>query len=121
MIDGKLSANVQADVPTRGYPAELLRDRSGAIWVGSPDVGLTHLHQQRRDVFARQDGLSSNTINRVFEDREGNVWVATTAGLDRFRELAAPTIAVDQGLATARVVSVLAARDGAIWISTTGG
>ena len=33
-------------------------------------------------------GLSGDVIFSLFEDREGNVWVATNGGLDRFRELA---------------------------------
>ncbi len=36
------------------------------------------------------DGLSGDYINKLFEDREGNIWVATLNGLDRFRELRRP-------------------------------
>ena len=40
---------------------------------------------------------------RLFEDREGNIWVATVDGLDRFRDFAVPTISVKQGLSNAIV------------------
>jgi ligand-binding sensor domain-containing protein len=80
-----------------------------------------HVHQGRTDLFAQSDGLSSNSINSFFEDREGNVWVATSDGLDRFRDFPVLTISVKQGLSNASVGSVLAARDGSIWLGTRDG
>ena len=32
------------------------------------------------------DGLTSRTVRALMVDREGNVWVGTTQGLDRFSE-----------------------------------
>jgi signal transduction histidine kinase len=49
------------------------------------------------------------------------MWVATLDGLDRFRDLAIPTISVKQGLSNATVESVLAARDGGVWLGTVDG
>ena len=99
----------------------MLRDRDGSLWIGTTDQGLLHVHQGRTDVFAQSDGLSGDYINKFFEDREGNVWVATVNGLDRFREFAVPTISVRQGLSNAIVWSVLAARDGSVWLGTPEG
>jgi hypothetical protein len=58
-------------------------------------------------------------VDRLFEDREGNIWVATSEGLDQFRDLAVATYSVKQGLASGWVTSVLAARDGSIWMGTS--
>src|SRR5271169_6226242 len=69
----------------------------------------------------QSDGLSGGFISRLFEDREGNIWVATPDGLDRFRDVAVPTISVKQGLSNADVWSVLAARDGSVWLGTRDG
>ena len=52
-------------------------------------------------MFAQSDGLSGDDVTSLFEDREGNIWVATVDGLDRFRDFAVPTISVKQGLSTA--------------------
>ena len=99
----------------------LLRDRNGGLWIGTTDRGLLHVHQGRTDLFAQSDGLSGDYIDNLFEDREGNIWVATVNGLDRFRDFAVPTISVKQGLSNASVGSVLAARDGSVWLGTADG
>src|SRR3712207_8574732 len=57
------------------------------------------------------------TLFRSFEDREGNIWVATDNGLDRFRHTAVATVSVNQGLSQGTPWSVLTARDGSVWRS----
>ena len=73
------------------------------------------------DLFRRSDGLSGDVILSLFEDREGNVWVASTGGLDRFRELPVTTISVRQGLSSDAIHAVLAATDGSIWAGAANG
>ena len=100
---------------------KLLWDRDGGLWVGTRDRGLIHVHEGRTDVFAKSDGLSGDTISSLFEDREGDVWVATTGGLDRFRDLPVTTISVNQRLFSNDTNSVIAATDGSIWVATQDG
>src|SRR5208337_278075 len=99
----------------------LLRDRDGGLWIGTVERGLIHVHQGRTDVFTQSDGLSGNVVLSLFEDREGNVWIATTGGLDRFRELPVATISMEQGLSSDATQSVLAATEGSIWVGTHDG
>jgi signal transduction histidine kinase/ligand-binding sensor domain-containing protein len=121
LVDGKAGAY---PLPCGGRPLQpirLLRDRNGGLWIGTTDQGLVHVHQGRADLFARSDGLSGDFIQGLFEDREGNIWVSTDDGLDRFRDFAIPTISVKQGLSNAFVWSVLAAGDGSVWLGTRDG
>ena len=99
----------------------LLRDRDGGLWIGTVERGLIHVHQGRTDVFTKSDGLSGDVILSLFEDREGNVWVASTGGLDRFRELPVATVSVKQGLFSDATQSVLAATDGSVWVGSHKG
>jgi signal transduction histidine kinase/ligand-binding sensor domain-containing protein len=99
----------------------LLRDRDGGLWIGTVERGLIHVHHGRTDVFSRADGLSGDVVLSVFEDREGNVWVASTGGLDRFRELPVATVSMKQGLSSDATQSVLAATDGSIWVGAHQG
>ena len=102
-------------------PTALLRDRDGGVWIGTQDQGLLHVHHGRADRFTRADGLSSDFVQGLYEDREGDIWVATLNGLDRFRDFAVTTISTRQGLSSDVVLSVLGSRDGSVWIGTTNG
>lgn len=101
--------------------AHMLRDREGALWIGTFDRGLIHVHQNRVDLFSRVNGLSSNYVRGLLEDREGNIWVATDNGLDRFRHTAVTTISATHGLSEGTPWSVLPASDGSVWVGTLSG
>jgi signal transduction histidine kinase/ligand-binding sensor domain-containing protein len=74
---------------------QLATDRDGGVWVAGYDVvrlrvpdrvaKLPRRPVQPLDRLTRAEGLSGNISIDVLEDREGNVWVATEGGLDRFR------------------------------------
>ena len=105
--------------PTATFDAnKLLRDRDGGLWIGTNQRGLIHVHHGRTDVFTAESGLSGNIIAGLFEDREGNIWVSTAGGLDRFRELPVTTVSTKQGLSSDSVHSVIATTDGSTWIAT---
>ena len=105
----------------RSTASQILRDRDGAVWVGTPDRGLIHFHQGRTDVFSEADGLSGDTVNALLEDQEGNIWAVTTNGIDRFRGYAVPNISIKQGLSNTNSVSIVGAKDGSVWVATYNG
>src|SRR5262249_55828840 len=110
-------APVAAAKPFRAK--RLLRDHDGGLWVATLNQGLRHVHQGRTDAFGPSDGLSGEGGGSIFEDREGSIWVNTVDGLDRFRDLAVPTLSGRQGLSGSVVGSVLTTRDGTAWLSTS--
>jgi ligand-binding sensor domain-containing protein len=72
-------------------------DREGNLWCASLDASVqritaqdlakdAQLTQQFVEEFSEKDGLSGGLVTNVLQDREGNVWVATSSGIDRFRE-----------------------------------
>jgi signal transduction histidine kinase/ligand-binding sensor domain-containing protein len=101
-------------------PNRLLRDSKGALWIGTLDQGLLYVNHGETTWFAQSDGLSSDFVLAFFEDREGNIWIGTTNGLDRFRKSVVSTISASQGLSTP-AWSLTSARDGSIWIGTDDG
>jgi signal transduction histidine kinase/ligand-binding sensor domain-containing protein len=96
----------------------LLADRQGALWVGTYDRGVYRIHGDRVDHFDHTNGLSGDFVNTLAEDREGNIWVVTTQGVDRFADMPVASVSFAEGLCAPEAASVLAARDGSIW---TGG
>ena len=120
LIDGRVEPYILPGAP-KGFFMKMLRDRDGGLWIATIDRGLLHIHHGKTDRFSQANGLSGDDVIDLFEDREGNVWVATSNGLDRFREYAVPNISIEQGLSNAVTDSVLASKDGSVWIGTASG
>ncbi|MGD0730672.1 MAG: two-component regulator propeller domain-containing protein [Terracidiphilus sp.] len=98
--------------------ASLLIDSQGNLWVGTGNQGLYRIHGSDVDHFGSADGLSGDWVNKMFEDREGNLWLANSNGLDMLRDLRVTTFTKREGLSEDGVESVLAARDGTVWIGS---
>lgn len=96
----------------------LLIDRQGSLWVGTLNQGLYRIHGADVDHFGSANDLSSDSVNYLFEDREGSIWVATAKGLDMLRDLPVSTFSTSEGISEDAVESVLAARDGTVWIGS---
>ena len=87
-------------------------------------------HNSEVEAFTQQDGLTSDYIYCVLQDREGNVWIGTSNGLDRFRQ--SPVVSVPLQPISYRgalpipslhsfTTSALAAGDqGSLWAAGTG-
>ena len=99
----------------------LLRDRRGGLWIGTQAHGIVHSYESKTFLFTQADGLTSDLVVALFEDREGTIWVATPKGLDQFRESPVGSLSVNAGMSSATTTSILAARDGSIWIGTADG
>jgi signal transduction histidine kinase/ligand-binding sensor domain-containing protein len=76
------------------YYRTALFDRDGALWGVTYSAGLYRIARPHalyegaspvEESFTAKDGLTSDRAQAILEDREGNVWVGTSAGLDRFR------------------------------------
>jgi PAS domain S-box-containing protein len=94
----------------------LFMDKQNALWVGTVEHGVYRIYGQGIEHFDSSEGLSGDAVFAFFEDREGNLWVATDKGLDCFRDLPVISLSTREGLTTPSVSTVQAMRDGSIWI-----
>src|SRR5271167_482309 len=94
----------------------LLVDRDSSLWVGTLSQGIYRIQGNKVDHFRASDGLSGDAVSGLFQDREGNIWIATSRGIDNFHDIRVASFSTRQGLSTDQVNSVLASRDGTVWI-----
>ena len=76
----------------------ILFDNDGALWITSIGDGLRRApvpellkgkigeFSHAVESFTAKDGLSDDFVRAILQDREGNIWVGTNSGLDRFRK-----------------------------------
>ncbi|MBX9798936.1 MAG: hypothetical protein K2Y13_05690 [Burkholderiaceae bacterium] len=101
----------------------LLFDRSGALWISTLGRGLKYVATPTdvyatgaRERFTSKDGLSSDYVWPMLEDRDGNVWVGTNAGLDRFRPR---TLMPSDFPIDALNYALVAGADGSLWAGSS--
>jgi signal transduction histidine kinase/ligand-binding sensor domain-containing protein len=100
-------------------------DDQGSLWITSLGDGIrrvpdpAHLADSRMEksdptleAFTQEKGLTGNFVYSILHDREGNIWIGTSVGLDRFRQSAL----VPLSFAPGSVITALAAGDqNSIW------
>lgn len=102
----------------------LAKDEHGRLWVGFFGQGLAIFDKQmkRMKVFDTYSGFPSNTINHIFRDRNGTMWVATGEGLVRFGTNLKYRIYNERsGLANGHVRAIVQDKQGYIWFSSLAG
>jgi signal transduction histidine kinase/ligand-binding sensor domain-containing protein len=95
---------------------KLLVDRDGSLWIGTLNRGIYRIQGNNVEHYRGSDGLSSDSVNCLFQDREGNIWIVTSRGIDNFHDIRVASFSTRQGLSGDQVNSVLASRDGTVWI-----
>jgi signal transduction histidine kinase len=122
----------------------IAQDRSGAIWVGTPNglnrflprQSTTHstnspprlLPENNRpehwaiESFFVKNGLGANRIHALFMDRDGTLWIGTAGGgLTRYRNGEFRTVNSSHGLHSDVVAQILEDDDANFWIASTAG
>ena len=91
---------------------KIIFDNQGSLWVTSIGDGIRrvvdpdHLGGKKirhlddlEESFTEKQGLSGDYVSCILEDHEGNIWIGTRGGLDRFRETAVVSIPLPPGAA----------------------
>ena len=105
----------------------ILRDRQGKLWVGTYGWGLKVFDDNNRVVaeLNPDTGFPDGTVNSLFEDSQGGVWIATRAGLGYVPDTRYPErysfYGYDHGLEDVFIRAVQEDVNGEIWISTNNG
>ncbi len=95
VVEGQGAGRIAYAAPTTSRQTRIFFDRDNSLWGARHPDGVFRI-QPGEDAkasppvesFSTRQGLSSDMAYRALEDREGNLWVATAGGLDRFRPAA---------------------------------
>ena len=103
--------------------AEMLVDTDDNLWIAQDDEGLSRIQHisDSKDRWvielAEKNDLSAPQTRALLQDREGNIWVGTERGLDRFRETPFVHFRSTQ---LRYFPSLIAGDDGSVWINSHG-
>jgi signal transduction histidine kinase/ligand-binding sensor domain-containing protein len=91
--------------------------RQGIYFVAGEDLTAAEAQHDapRAQNMSQLEGLTSNYAPHLLEDREGDLWVNTPNGLDRFRRAAFTRIDLPLAIHT---ISAAADKDGNVWIGS---
>lgn len=105
-----------------GLPQNILRDLcqtpDGYLWVVTLD-GLARFDGVRFTVFNKLNspGIASNRFTRLYEDRKGDLWLATEAtGVTRYHEGRFVTYTTHDGLPNNSIQSTIGDESGNVWV-----
>lgn len=93
-------------------------DSEGGIWFASD--GVVRFKDGRFTSY-EQSVLGAFTINCIFKDREGTIWIGTSRGLHRLTKRPITGYSRAEGLLHNEVYPILQTRNGDIWIGSIWG
>lgn len=106
-------------------PFPITVDRRGRVWAGTNGEGVFLIESlqspERPRRLTERDGLVGELVRELHEDRDGNLWVGTQAGLTRITEAGVTTARARTGVSAENVTRLAATGDGAVWVQTPDG
>lgn len=125
------------DVPLSGpvsqisqYIRRMFQDRSGNLWFGTNGDGLARYDARRNnsvsqgkflEYFTGKEGFPGHAVRGIVEDRSGNLWFATDAGVVRYDGKSFESFDRRSGLGSDQVWSILIDKSGTVWCGTEEG
>ncbi|WP_225586809.1 two-component regulator propeller domain-containing protein [Algoriphagus sp. Y33] len=92
---------------------DVLEDRKGNLWIASKDSGVYHLPAGQTDFqhFTTKDGLASNMVLHIYEDKAGNIWF----GPSRYDGKSFRTFTTKDGFPTNNIRLLFEDKTGKLW------
>ena len=106
-----------------------LQDKAGNLWFGTTENGLYKYDGKSFKQFTVTNGLNSNNIYSILEDKDGKIWIGTEAGLclydgKSFAKIQIPlrkNLPPNKNRNTHDVFSIMQDKSGKLWFATIDG
>ncbi|WP_461072933.1 YceI family protein [Spirosoma horti] len=111
---------------------DVLEDRQGNRWFTSTDSGVYYDNGKSIQQFTTREGLASNRVTSVYEDKAGIIWFGTGEGVSRydprravgksFRNFTSPNAPLfyKEGHWNNDIHTILEDKTGKMWVGTRG-
>ncbi len=137
--DGTSFTNLTSKISSPRFSSfwDVLEDRKGNLWFASKDSGVYYYNTRLNDGvgqgkflptgqagfqhFTTGEGLASNTVLFIHEDKAGTIWFSTAGGLSRYDGKSFRNFTTKDGLPTNGVRAIMEDKTGKLWIGTQGG
>lgn len=102
----------------------LVEDRTGALWVGTEELGVVRLDftNQSQTAFRHEQdnafSLPSDSVGAIYEDTGGTIWLGTHAGLSQFDVSTQRFVPSRSSGATTPVRAIMEDATGTLWLGT---
>jgi ligand-binding sensor domain-containing protein/signal transduction histidine kinase len=104
----------------RPFVNTLAEEPDGTVWAGSMSEGLFEFKEGKVTAINASGGLLDNFVESLLVDREGNLWVGTSAGLNRLRRSNLSVLGPAEGLGFGPVQGMAEVSPGIIWAGKPG-
>ena len=100
------------------YVTTMIQGADDAIWLGGSTNGVMRWKSGHLDRWGQKEGLAHYSARSLCEDANGDMWIATGAGLHRLSKGALETYTVKNGLLHNSVRSLCRDHEGNLWIGS---
>lgn len=108
---------------TKAAVYRIMEDRRGILWAGT-NQGVLAIENplaakgKKIHRFTTAQNLNDNTAGRLFEDHNGDIWVASENGVNRIRRTSAGEFHVESIMKDTIVNCVFEDREHGVWVGT---
>ncbi len=103
------------------YVVALFQDSNSNLWFGTLEKGVAMYDGDRLRYFTTKDGLPSNRITSIVEDRMGTIWFGTGKGISNYANNTFTNYSELDGLCSNMVSQLFFDSKETLWIGTWGG
>jgi signal transduction histidine kinase/ligand-binding sensor domain-containing protein len=100
-------------------PSRLVEDANGQMWICTQNAGMLQPHGERIEQFSKRHGLTDVSVRDAMIDREKNLWILTSGGIERFRTAPFTTLDESDNVPFEQSLGLFADGDRGLWVRST--